>query len=206
MNILKRSIHDSSVPRELRWNFIHLYFDIGWFGLLSGSAVNFITVYAVRIGATNTQVGMLAATGALISLIVALPAGRLIETRHTGRTTFWSSVLFRLGYLTWIFLPWAFGSQGQIWTLIFINLLMGIPLTVLGVGFSAFFAEAVPIEWRAHVTGVRNAVQAVVFMASSLASGYLLDFLPFPIGYQVIFLIGFIGAAMTRDRLLDLLS
>jgi MFS family permease len=201
VNLLKRTFNDSAVPRELRWNFIHLYLDIGWFGLLAGSAANFVSVYATRLGATTTQIGLFTATGAFMSLIVALPAGRWLETRHIGKATFWSSVLFRIGYLLWVFLPWMFGNKEQIWALIFINLLMGIPLTALGLSFTAFFAEAVPIEWRAHVTGVRNAVQAIVFMSSSLASGYLLDHLPFPGGYQLVFLIGFIGAAMSSFHL-----
>ncbi len=201
MNFIRKSLSNSDAPRELRGNFIHLYFDIAWFGLLSGSAINFLNVYAARLGATGTQIGLLGATGAIMTLILAIPAGGWLEKQHTGRAVFWTSVFYRAGYLAWIFLPWLFRGQMEVWALIAINLLMGIPLTFLGVGFTAFFAEAVPAEWRAHVTGVRNVVLSIMFMISSLGSGYILDHVGFPQGYQLIFLIGFIGAAMSSLHL-----
>ena len=37
----------------LRSNFINLYFDIFWFGVLFGGTLSFINVYATRLGATR---------------------------------------------------------------------------------------------------------------------------------------------------------
>ena len=190
-----------AVPRKYHSNFIHLYLDIGWFGVLSGSAVNFLNVYAARLGATGFHIGLFGAMSAIVSLILAIPAGRWLEKRPVGGAVFWTSVFYRLGYLLWIPLPWLFNNQGQIWALIVIILLMGIPLTALAVGFNALFAAAVPSEWRAYVVGIRNVVLSVTFILSSLGSGYLLDRMPFPQGYQVVFLIGFIGAAMSSLHL-----
>jgi MFS family permease len=187
----------SLVPPEYRANFIHLYLDIGWFGVLSGSAVNFLNIYATRLGATGVQIGLIAAMSAIVNLLLAIPAGRWIERRHTGRAVFWASVFYRLGFLLWIPLPWLFSDQVQIWALIFITLLMAVPLTPLGVGFNALFAEAVPADWRAHVAGVRNIILAITFVLTSLISGYILNNLPFPMGYQFIFAIGAIGAGMS---------
>ena len=68
---------------EYRQNFIHLYMDIGWFGVLSGSAVNFLSIYATRLGATGYQIGLLSSMAAAVSLILAIPAGRRLEiTKH----------------------------------------------------------------------------------------------------------------------------
>ena len=186
---------------EYRANFIHLYFDIGWFGVLSGSAVNFLNVYAARLGATAFQIGLLAAVSAVVNLIFAIPAGRWLEQRSVGKAVFWTSVFYRIGFALWIPLPWLFGHQGQIWALISIALFMGIPLTALSVGFNALFAAAVPENYRAHVAGIRNVVLSIMFMISSILSGYILNHLPFPAGYQVIFTIGFIGAAMSSVHL-----
>jgi len=199
--ILTRLFRHNEIPKEYRANFIHLYLDIGWFGILSGSAVNFINVYATRLGATGFQIGLLGAVSAVISLLVAIPAGRWIEKRNTARAVFWSSVLYRLGFFLWIPLPWLFSDQVQIWALIVLTFLMAIPLTPLAVGFSALFAEAVPTDWRAHVAGVRNIVLSIAFMASSLLSGYILKHMSFPAGYQVVFGIGAFGAAMSSFHL-----
>ncbi|MCE9645161.1 MAG: MFS transporter [Chloroflexi bacterium] len=187
----------ADVPEQYRSNFSHLYFDIAWFGVLSGTAVNFLNVYATRLGATGLQIGLLAAMAAVVNLFLAIPAGRWIESRHTGRAVFWSSVVFRIGYFFWIPLPWLFDAQGQIWALIILAFLMAIPLTPLGVGFNALFAEAVPDRFRAQVAGTRNITFAITYMLTSLIAGAILKAMPFEPGYQVIFAIGAFGAAMS---------
>jgi MFS family permease len=192
-----RFFRQSDIPLHYRSNFYHLYLDIAWFGVLSGASINFLNVYATRLGASGLQIGLLAAMSGMVNLFLALPASRWIEKRHTGRAVFWSSVWFRLGYALWIPLPWLFNEQAQIWALIILTFLMAIPLTPLGVGFNALFAEAVPNEYRAHVAGYRNVTFAIAFMFTSLISGYLLESISFPLGYQIIFLVGAIGAAMS---------
>lgn len=187
----------SDIPEQYRSNFIHLYLDIAWFGVVSGTAVNFLNVYATRLGASGFQVGLLTAASAVVNLFLAIPAGHWISKRNTGSAVFWSSVLFRLGYLFWIPLPWFLDEQGQIWALIFLTFLMAIPLTPLGVGFNALFAEAVPDRYRARVAGIRNITFAVAYILTSLIAGYILKNTDFPGGYQVIFVIGAFGAAMS---------
>jgi MFS family permease len=199
--MLTRLFRQSDIPREYRANFLHLYLDIGWFGILSGSAINFLAVYAARLGASALQIGLIGAASAVVNLMIAIPAGRWVAKRNTGQAVFWSSVFYRLGYALWIPLPWLFNGQGQIWALIVLTFLMAVPLTPLGVGFNALFAEAVPSQYRAHVAGVRNVVLSVAFMVSSLVSGYILKSVAFPTGYQIIFGIGFFGAAMSSLHL-----
>jgi len=198
---IRRFFFPPSIPGEYRSNFIHLYMDIGWFGILSGASINFLSVYATRLGATGFQIGLLSSMAAAVSLVLAIPAGRWLETQNINSAVFRASVWYRLGYLLWVPLPWLFSEQAQVWALIVIALLMAIPLTPLSVGFNAVFAAAVPPQWRAHVAAVRNVAFAIAFMLSSLGSGYLLELLPFPTGYQIVFGIGFLGAALSSLQL-----
>lgn len=195
--MLTKVFRQTAVPLEYRSNFLHLYLDIGWFGVLSGSAINFLSIYATRLGATIFQIGLISAMSAVVSLFLAIPVGRWLQSQHTGKAIFWTSVAYRIGYIPLIFLPWLFDAQGQVWAVILITFLMAIPLTGMGVGFNALFAEAVPSEYRAHVAGIRNVLLSITFMASSLISGLILDHVPFPSGYQIVFGIGFVGAAMS---------
>src|SRR5215211_5470451 len=142
--MLTKLFQQSAVPDEYRSNFLHLYMDIGWFGVLSGSAVNFLTIYATRLGATGFQIGLIGAMAAIVTLVLAIPSARWIQTHNTNKAIFWSSVIYRVGYVPFIFLPWLFQAQAQIWVIIGLTFLMAIPLTPLGVGFNALFAEAVP--------------------------------------------------------------
>jgi MFS family permease len=189
------------IPGQYRANFLHLYLDIGWFGVLSGSAINFLNIYATRIGASGFQIGLIGAMSAVVNLFLAIPAGRWLQTQNTGRAIFWSSVFYRIGFIPFIFLPSLFGEQSQIWAIIGITFLMAIPLTSMGVGFNALFAEAVPAEYRAHVAAIRNVMLSITFMITSLISGYILEHVKFPMGYQIVFGIGAFGAAMSSLHL-----
>ncbi|NUQ83446.1 MAG: MFS transporter [Anaerolineales bacterium] len=198
---LFRLFRQSGIPREYHSNFLHLYLDIAWYGVLSGSAINFLSIYATRIGASSLQIGLIGAMSAVVSLFLAIPAGRWLTKQHTGRAIFWTSVIYRIGFVLFIFLPQLFDDAGQIVAIIVITFLMAIPLTPLGVGFNALFAEAVPEQYRAHVAGVRNAMLAVSFILTSLVSGYILNTVSFPLGYQIVFGIGAFGAAMSSFHL-----
>ena len=191
----------SDIPVEYKRNFIHLYFDMAWFGVLSGSAISFLNVYATRLGASGFQLGLIAAVPAVMSLVFSIPAGNWLQTRPVGKAVFWSAALARLGYLLWIPLPWLLGNQGQIWAFILITQAMGIPMCTLGIGFNTLFAEAVPSQMRAYVVGRRNMIQSLTFVVASIGTGYILDRLAFPGGYQLIFGIGFLSAAMSTLHL-----
>lgn len=190
-----------AIPEAYRRNFVHLYLDIAWYGVLAASAASFVTVYAARQGASAFQIGLFSAGPAVMNLAFTLPAGRWLEGQAMDAAVSWAAIFHRMFYLLWVPLPLLLGSQGQIWALVGMTLLMSIPGTALAVGFNALFAEAVPPEWRGHVAGVRNALLAMTFIAVSLLCGYILDAVPFPLGYQVVFGIGFVGAAMSTLHL-----
>jgi len=191
----------SPVPDPYQANFRNLYFDIAWYGMLNGSILSFISVYAVRIGATGTQIGLLSAVPGIASLFFTLPLGGWLENRPVRETVFISSLLQRLFYVPLIFLPLMLSQPGQVWTAITLTLMMSIPATVLVVGFNTMFADLVPAEWRGYVAGLRNALLAIVSTVTNLACGWLLVALPFPIGYQVVFGLGVVGALMSSVHL-----
>ncbi len=199
--MFRRIFINPDLPTRYRSNFIHLYLDIGWFGVLSGSAMNFLSVYMTRLGASSIQIGLLSAIGAMVTIFLAIPAGRWLEHRSINKAIFRSSIAARIFLLFWVPLPWLLNEQGQIWAMITFALLMAIPSSALGVGFNALFAAAVPQEWRASVAGIRNVVLSITFMATSLGSGYILDHISFPMGYQIVFAIGAIGALMSSLHL-----
>jgi MFS family permease len=189
------------VPEEYRANFRHLYLDIAWYGILAASAMSFVTVYAARQGASAFQIGLFTAGPAAVNLLFTLPAGRWLESRSVDRAVSWSAIASRALYLLWVPLPMLFAAQTQIWTLVAVTLLMTVPGTALAVGFNALFADAVTAEWRGYVVGIRNALLSLIFIAISLLSGLILDTVPFPTGYQIVFAIGFVGGALSTYHL-----
>jgi MFS family permease len=190
-----------SVPAEYRSGFTHLYFDIAWFGLVSGSTLAFIAIYATHLGASAFQIGLLTAGPAIVNLMFTMPAGRWVEKRPVSSAVFWSAIFNRIFYLLFVFLPIALLPHGQIWMIVGFTLLMGIPATALLIGFNSLFAEAVPPEWRGHVAGIRNALFSLTTITTTLISGEILIRVPFPTNYQIVFGLGFLGAAMSTLHL-----
>ena len=190
-----------ALPAHLQANFRHLYIEIAWYGLLTGSALSFLTIYAARLGANTTQIGLINAMPAIISLSLALPVGGWLEHRPIDKSVFLGAIGQRIFYLLIVALPWLFNDQMQIWILILFTFLMSIPGAIIAVGFNALFAGAVPMRYRGVVAGRRNAVSAIVTVITSLFCGWILTELSFPIGYQVVFGIGFFGGLMSAIHL-----
>jgi MFS family permease len=182
----------------LHWNLRQLYWDVFWFGILAGSTIAFLAVYAARLGASSFQIGLLTAGPAIINLLFTLPSGRWMEGKSLIKISCRSALWQRLGYVFMVAIPWAFpSSTGQIWGLIWTTLVMSVAGTILAIGFNALFADVVPPEWRAHAVGRRNILLAVSIMVATIVSGQILDRVQFPTNYQVVFLIGAIGAMLS---------
>ena len=186
---------------NLRSNIRHLYWDVFWWGILGGSTLAFLSVYATRIGASSFQVGLLTAGPAVGNLLVSLPAGRWLEHRSLIRATFWSSIAQRVGYVPLILLPWLLAAPAQVWTIELLVLLISAPGAVLAISFNAMLVEVVPPRERGQVVGWRNALVAISLTAASLLCGRLLDWIPFPLNYQVVFTVGALGGAMSSFHL-----
>jgi MFS family permease len=182
----------------LKWNLRQLYWDVLWFGILAGSTLAFQAVYAARLGASGFQIGLISAGPAIVNLIFTLPSGRWLEGKSLIKESFRSAVGQRLGYLFLVTLPWLFPSSiGQVWGLIWTTLVMSVAGTVLAISFNAMFAEVLPPEWRAYAVGRRNIVLAVSITVATLLSGQILDWVAFPHNYQIVFLIGAVGAMLS---------
>lgn len=182
----------------LKWNLRQLYWDVFYFGILAGSTLAFQSVFAARLGASGFQIGLLSAGPAVISLIFTLPSGRWMEGRSFIKVSFQSAVVQRLGFLFLIALPWLFSSPtGQVWGLIWTTLVMSVAGTVLAISFNALYAEVIPPEHRAYAVGRRNILLSISITVTTILSGQILDRVTFPHNYQIVFLIGAVGAMLS---------
>ena len=178
-------------------NFIHLYWDVAWFGLTFGSTLSFLAVFATRLGAPGWQVGLLSAGPALINILVTVPAGRWLQARPLSAAVTRAAVWHRAGYFVLLLVPWFLSSRWQVWVLLALIFLMAVPGAALAVGFNGLLAAAVPLEARGRIIGRRNALLSGTILVSFLISGWILEQLPFAWGYTVVFALGALGAGMS---------
>ena len=182
-------------------NSMHLYFDTAWFGVLTGSTLSFLAIYAARIGATSFQIGMINGAQALVNLGIALPVGLWLARRPVDKSVFASAILQRMFYAVLIFLPILFTQSGEMTAILVTIFVMSIPGTAVSIGFNALFADSVPAYHRGRVAGIRNAVLSITTIAITLICGQILTLVIFPLNYQIVFGIGFFGAAMSTLHL-----
>jgi cyanate permease len=87
----------TTLEAQNAWN---LYGDIAWFGVLAGVANAFLAVFTIRVGGSDTHVGLLSALPALISIFASLPGSRLVE-RKRNHCRSWLSPRFSIGWGIW---------------------------------------------------------------------------------------------------------
>jgi MFS family permease len=197
----KVSIFNKYRLDALASNSIHLYFDMGWFGVLTGSTLSFLAIYAARIGASSFQIGMINGAQALVNLCIALPVGLWLARRPVDKSFFASAVLQRMFYAVMIFLPILFTKSGEMTAILITIFVMSIPGTAVSIGFNALFADSVPAENRGRVAGIRNAVLSITTIVTTLICGQILTTVVFPLNYQIVFGMGFFGAALSTLHL-----
>ncbi|MEW6502731.1 MAG: MFS transporter [Chloroflexota bacterium] len=195
------SILPPQTPSQMKRNYSHFYADVVWFGVLNGSALSFLSVYATRIGASAHQIGLINAAPAIMALLFSLPFGAWIEPQSKRRATLITAFLMRVFYFPLFLIPSRLPAEFQVPIILVMVFLMYIPATGLGVAFNALFAEAIPIQDRAQIAGIRNVFFAIVSIITSLTCGYILNHFPFPMNYEVVFALGFISAMLSTLHL-----
>jgi predicted MFS family arabinose efflux permease len=183
--------------RQGRDGYIHLYLEMVGMGILNGSTLAFVSIFASRLGATGSQIGLITAAPGIISLFFTFPAGEWLARQPIGRAVFWSTIGQRLFYLLLVFLPVMFDPAVRVEVLILYLFLMNIPGTAVAVGMNALFGAIVEPEQRGHVMGVRNAYFSAAQTLTALVCSQLLASLPFAGAYQMVFALGFVGAALS---------
>ncbi|MBI5303095.1 MAG: MFS transporter [Chloroflexi bacterium] len=179
-----------SIEDQNRW---HLYGEIAWYGVLFGMIQAFLPVFVLRLGGSDVHVGLVTALPALIIAVFSMPGSLLVEReRKPLSALIFSALIQRSGYLAIALVPFFFVTHRADLVIVLIGLL-SIPLAIAAIGFTAMFARAVKPERRAHVVSIRNVWLGVSSTAVALLGGRFLDWVVFPLNFQILFAIGFLA-------------
>ena len=176
-----------------RGNDLHLYLDVLFWGILGGSILSFLGIYLARIGANSFQLSILSAGPAVINMLFSLPAGKWLEGKSFIKVSFQTSLLHRIGYGLILVVMFLFAEYLQIVWIIVVTVIMSIPGALLMIAFNAMFADIISPERRGMVVGRRNAILAVSMTTTAIGCGQLLEIIPFPINYRIVFGIGILA-------------
>jgi MFS family permease len=173
-------------------------------GLFSAISENFylsyVALFSLAYGASNSQIGLLAAGANLLGAAALFPGAKLVE--HVGRrkpVVIWSGGIFgRLALLALALIP-VFVSQPAIAivAIILIDSLRAFSFNFANPGWTSMVADIVPESMRARVFSNRNIAMGVAALIVGPLAGWLISntntAFDFPTtGFQIVFLCAFL--------------
>jgi MFS family permease len=167
-------------------------------GLVDGGITTYLPVFLARLGATPTMVSLLTSGQYLMGALTYIPGGVYAERcRDQVQLANRFSLLTRVGYLFIALLPWVL-SPGYIpLGAVVLWALTSIPSSVFVPAIYTVFQQAVSPKRRSRAIGARWGLLTVVSATTIPLFGAMLDRVPFPSGYQIVFTLSFVGAVLS---------
>ena len=178
-------------------NFRHLVGDITWFGLALAATSRFLSVYAIRLGATPIELGLISSLPSLIVLITAsLGAWWGRRYRDPVRSLFWPGLGMRFVFLLPALAPFLPIQWQPIWLILAISI-PALPQGIAAVTFFVVMRSAIQPEQMTRLLSHRQLGMNLTVAVGAIVFGFWLKTAPFPLNYQVMFLAAFATASVS---------
>jgi MFS family permease len=169
-------------------------------GILTGGA--FLVAFAVKLGASNLVIGLLAAIGPL-SQLLQLPAIFLVEKARNRRAiTVLAAALSRLCWLLVALIPFVFGAKIGLAILLLAMILAGALGAIGGCSWNSWMRDLIPQSILGSFFSKRMRIATGVGIALSILAAVYLDYwkklLPdYEVqGYSILFFVGFLAGVL----------
>jgi MFS family permease len=179
----------STTPDIRKRNFRNVQIDAVGVGLASAAAP-FLPVLLARLHASNLQVGLLTTMPSVTGLILALAAGRFLQTRRNVVPWFSLARLIVLScYALTGLIPFFVPRQVTVVAVLFIWAAATLPQTVVAVGFSVVMSAVAGPQGRYSLMSRRWFTLGLTgVLATAGIDEVLKRWTKFPLNYQAIFL------------------
>ena len=175
------------------WNERILYSDVGIQAIIEAGAISFLSVFLVRLGASNWLVGLYQALPALVMTVVSLPMGAFVQRqRSLVAVSNWGRFLFRLGLGSFVFLPFL-PKDLAAYVLVGVYSLLFIPGSASNVAFTTILGQVAPADRRPRMLSMRLAINGLCAAGVGLLAGQWLSGTTYPFNYQMLFLSAFLA-------------
>ena len=145
------------------------------FALLTSNSV-FLTGFALMLGASNTQIGLLAGIGALSALTQLACPYFAARTNSRRRLCLLTSYPARFLWIPILLIPFLhLGHEASVWLLIILFALSMGFLSFASPAWTTWMAELVPEDARGRFFSRRNLIMGLAGIIATLASGFYKD-------------------------------
>lgn len=164
---------------------------------IASAAAPYLPVFLARLGADNFAVGLLTSMPALAGLIFAVPLGQFLA-RQKNIVPWYSRVRF-LVLLCYAFtglVPFLVSDQ-RVLAILLIWAFATIPQTIVNLGFTIVMSEVAGPQGRLYLMSRRWSSLGITTAIVVVFAGLVLDRLPFPINYQIVFITLSLGGVVS---------
>lgn len=146
-------------------------------GILIALIINLIInnnlLFAMRLGADDNQIGLLASLPQFVGMLLLIPAGIITDRlKNKRKIVVMSLLLLNVSYIACSFVPFLGGYRFEVFLLL-ISISMG-PFTIYNTSWQAYFSDITPVEKRNHILTSRNRWTFLISIFVPLVSGGLL--------------------------------
>lgn len=184
-----------------RSNYYHLVMDIGWFAIALAATSRYLQFYAIRMGADALELGLMSALPA-ICLIFSTSLSAWWRDRYSDsiHALWWPSVGYRFIFLLPAFAPF-FPIQWRVLWLILAAILPALTQGMSNTIFVVMMRETVSNDAIPSLLARRQFTLNAMLLVGVVGFGILLEILPFPLNYQVMFVLAFIFSMVSQWHL-----
>ncbi|MGB9673694.1 MAG: MFS transporter, partial [Anaerolineales bacterium] len=194
---LNRLLLPADLNPTQRRNFINVQVDAIGVGLASAAAP-FLPVFLTRLGATNQQVGYLTSMPALTGLLLGIFVGRFLQTKKNIVTWFSIARLMVLAsYAITALLIGLVPNSILITAILVLWAVVTLPQTVVAVSFNVVMSSVAGPEHRYDLMSRRWSILGITTALATASAGQLLEHLPFPLNYQIMFFLLSVGSLIS---------
>lgn len=187
---MRRATARSQSDHQL--NFHHLVMDVVWFGLALPALSRFLSVYAIRLGADANELSLITSLPAILLLLAAsISSWWISRFSDTRQALFLPSLGYRLAFLLPALTPFMPPEFQVTWLIVSLTL-PAVPQGLASVAFLMLMREAVDERQMPALLSRRSLALNVTVGLSGLGLGIWLEKAPFPLNYQVMFVLAFV--------------
>ncbi len=170
--------------------------EVTWSGIAGGIVSSFLSIFALRLGATPFEVGLLTTGPAVAGILFPLPAVWVVNRLWGKAVVVLPLALYRMLFAFVVVIPWLPASS-RVALLVGSVAVMSIALAFFNTAFVPLLAKVLPLEVRARTIAARGIRAGITSTLAVLVAGKILDILPFPFNFQVLFALAFVTAQMS---------
>jgi MFS family permease len=159
------------------------------FSTMDGITSTYSTPFALSMGASNSEIGILNSLPSLLMSIAQALSGGFIYKRGRKEIAVKFGLLHKLIWIPIILMPILFANN--LWLFIILFSVSGTVISLANTSWSCWMGGLVPEKIRGIYFGKRNTIQSAFSFLATIAAGYLLGFLNGPLGFSLVFFLAF---------------